>query len=72
MCEGMKNAVLFHLGGTLAHYYELVGPRAVGVDSILIDRHRFTADNQEKPIKNLRELVSRMELLTGKVGPGKN
>jgi putative hydrolase of the HAD superfamily len=40
--------------------WDLVGPRAVGVDAILIDRRGVLQDSEEEPIKNLCELLDRL------------
>ena len=37
--------------------WDLVGPRAVGIEAILIDRRGMTHNTVEKPIKNLYELL---------------
>jgi len=37
--------------------WDLIGPRAVGIDAILIDRNGHVRHAERKPIKNLRELA---------------
>lgn len=43
--------------------WDLAGPRSVGMEAILIDRRGVTQQTQEKPIKNLYELLSRLQVL---------
>lgn len=43
--------------------WDLVGPRAVGIKAVLIDRQGVFQDAEEEPIKNLHELLSRPQLL---------
>lgn len=38
--------------------WDLVGPRAVGIEAVLIDRSEAMQDTGEEPIKNLYELAS--------------
>ncbi len=42
--------------------WDLVGPRTVGIESILIDRRRVVqhAEKEPKPIKNLNELLDKL------------
>jgi len=42
--------------------WDLVGPRAVGIEAILIDRQQSMQTAGEDPIKNLYELADRLEL----------
>lgn len=42
--------------------WDLVGPRAVGIEAILIDRQRAMQDAGEEPINDLHELVGRLKL----------
>lgn len=41
--------------------WDLVGPRAVGIEAVLIDRRGAIQDVSEKPIKDLHELAGRLE-----------
>lgn len=43
--------------------WDLKGPRAVGIEAVLIDRHGTSRDAEEQAIKNLHELIDRIELL---------
>ncbi len=38
--------------------WDLVGPRAVGIEAVLIDRRGVIKDGEEKPIKSLYELLT--------------
>lgn len=40
--------------------WDLVGPRAVGIEAVLIDRQGVMQDAGEEPIKNLYELLDKM------------
>ena len=40
--------------------WDLVGPRAVGIDAIVIDRRDVLQESEEEPIKNLYELLDRL------------
>ena len=40
--------------------WDLLGPRAVGMTAILIDRHGTVQEAAEKPINSLRELIGRL------------
>ena len=40
--------------------WDLVGPRAAGIEAVLIDRHGRLEDRQEQPIRTLHELWSRL------------
>jgi putative hydrolase of the HAD superfamily len=40
--------------------WDLVGPRAVGVDAILMDRRGVLKETAEEPIKNLYELLDKL------------
>jgi putative hydrolase of the HAD superfamily len=40
--------------------WDLVGPRAVGIDAILMDRRGVLQETEEEPIKNLYELLDRL------------
>jgi len=40
--------------------WDLVGPRAVGIDAILIDRRDVLKGTEEEPIKNLYKLLNRL------------
>ncbi len=40
--------------------WDLVGPRAIGIESILMDRQQSMQDARERPIRDLRELVGRL------------
>ncbi len=40
--------------------WDLVGPRAVGIDVILMDRRGLLQENEEETIKNLYELLDRL------------
>ena len=42
--------------------WNLVGPRAIGIEAVLIDRRGATQDAGEKPIKSLHELAGRLQL----------
>jgi len=41
--------------------WDLVGPRAVGIEAVLINRQGTMEDLREKPIKNLHELINRLD-----------
>lgn len=43
--------------------WDLIGPRAVGIKAVLIDRQGVFQDAEEEPIKNLYELLDRPQLL---------
>jgi putative hydrolase of the HAD superfamily len=43
--------------------WDLVGPRAVGIETVLIDRRGVRHDAEEETIKSLYELPSRLQLL---------
>jgi putative hydrolase of the HAD superfamily len=40
--------------------WDLVGPRAVGMEAILIDRYGTVREPQEKPVQNLKALWDRL------------
>jgi putative hydrolase of the HAD superfamily len=43
--------------------WDLAGPRSIGMQAILIDRRGVAQEAEEKPIKNLYELLSRLQAL---------
>jgi len=40
--------------------WDLVGPRAIGIDALLIDREGIGPDTDEKPLRNLQELLDQL------------